>query len=176
MAKAIYSPENIGHYGLAFSHYTHFTSPIRRYPDLLVHRIIAKKLQGIQITDTDITFFKHIANRASENEVRAAEAERTSIKYKQVEYMQRHIGESFNATVSGVSEWGLYVEEVNTKSEGLIRLDSIQNDFFELDKKTYSIRGKKTKKTYALGDSVRVTLIRADIENNTLDFTLEQKS
>ncbi len=175
MAKATYNITNIGHFGLAFDFYTHFTSPIRRYPDLLVHRIIAKKIQGTQITDEDITFFKHIANKASEKEVRAAEAERTSIKYKQVEYMQHHIGESFDATVSGVSEWGLFVEEVHTKSEGLVRLDSLASDFFELDKKTYSIRGKKTGKTYSLGDPIKVKLIRADVENNNLDFTLAEE-
>lgn len=172
MAKATYDIKNIGHFGLGFDFYTHFTSPIRRYPDLLIHRILWKHLNNEPITGKDVEFFKATARKASEKEKNAAQAERESIKYKQVEYMQNHIGETFDATVSGVSDFGIFVEEVNTKSEGLVRLSNLGGDFFSLDKKTYCVIGRRTGKKYSLGDPIRVKLIGADTENNNLDFEL----
>ncbi len=172
MAKATYDIKNIGHFGLGFDFYTHFTSPIRRYPDLLIHRILWKHLSGEAITKKDIEFFKTISNRASEKEKNAAQAERDSIKYKQVEYMQHHIGEVFEATISGVSDFGIFVEEVETKSEGLVRISNLGNDFFSLDKKTYSVVGRNSKQKFSLGDPVKVKLVKADTENNNLDFEL----
>jgi ribonuclease R len=170
MSKAIYSTSNIGHFGLAFDFYTHFTSPIRRYPDLLVHRLLFRYLTNGKIEQDEIAKYQHMADESSEREIEAAEAERASIKYKQVEYMQEHVGEEFDATVSGVSEWGVYVEEVNTKAEGMVRLKDMTDDFYELDKKMYAIVGKSTGKKYSLGDKVRVKLTNADAERKVLDF------
>jgi ribonuclease R len=170
MSKAIYSTSNIGHFGLAFDFYTHFTSPIRRYPDLLVHRLLFRYLTNGKIESDEIAKYQNMADESSEREIEAAEAERASIKYKQVEYMQEHVGEEFDATVSGVSEWGVYVEEVNTKAEGMVRLKDMTDDFYELNKKMYAIIGKKTGKKYSLGDKVRVKLTNADAERKALDF------
>jgi ribonuclease R len=170
MSKAVYSTANIGHFGLAFEYYTHFTSPIRRYPDLLVHRLLYNFLTNGKIEQDAMVKYQRLSEEASERELDAAEAERASIKYKQVEYMQDHIGEEFDATVSGVSEWGVYVEEVNTKAEGLVRLRDMTDDFYELDKKNYAIVGKKSGKKYSLGSKVRVKLTASDPERKTLDF------
>jgi len=170
MSKAIYSTSNIGHFGLAFEYYTHFTSPIRRYPDLLVHRLLYRFLTHGQIQPNELAKYSTLAAEASERELDAAEAERSSIKYKQVEYMQGHVGEEFDATVSGVSEWGIYVEEVNTKAEGMVRLRDMTDDFYELKEKLYAIVGKNTGKKYTLGDKVRVKLTNCDPERKTLDF------
>ena len=170
MSKAIYSTSNIGHFGLAFEYYTHFTSPIRRYPDLMVHRLLARYLKKGQIEQDEIIKYQKLCDDSSEREMEAAEAERASIKYKQVEYMQEHIGEEFDAMVSGVSEWGIYVEEVNTKSEGMVKLRDMKDDYYELNEKLYAIVGKNTGKKYSLGDKVRVKLISADTERKTLDF------
>lgn len=171
MSKAIYSTTNIGHFGLAFEYYTHFTSPIRRYPDLMVHRLLERYLKKGQIEQDEIMKYQRLADDSSEREMEAAEAERASIKYKQVEYMQEHIGEEFDAIVSGVSEWGVYVEETYTKSEGMVKLRDMKDDFYELNEKLYAIVGKKTGKKYSLGDKVRVKLIASDPERKTLDFT-----
>ncbi|MEK7175794.1 MAG: ribonuclease R [Patescibacteria group bacterium] len=170
MSKAIYSTSNIGHFGLAFEYYTHFTSPIRRYPDLMVHRLLERYLKKGQIEQDEIIKYQKLCDDSSEREMEAAEAERTSIKYKQVEYMQEHIGEEFDAMVSGVSEWGIYVEEVNTKSEGMVKLRDMKDDYYELNEKLYAIVGKNTGKKYSLGDKVRVKLVSADPERKTLDF------
>lgn len=170
MSKAIYSTTNIGHFGLAFEYYTHFTSPIRRYPDLMVHRLLYRFLTHGQIEQDEIIKYQRLCDDSSERELEAAEAERASIKYKQVEYMQEHIGEEFDATVSGVSEWGVYVEEVNTKAEGMVRLRDMTDDFYELNEKLYAIVGQKTGKKYSLGDKVRVKLVASDPERKTLDF------
>lgn len=175
MSKAVYSTSNIGHFGLAFEYYTHFTSPIRRYPDLLVHRLLQRYLTGGKIEQDEIAKYQHLADESSEREMEAAEAERASIKYKQVEYMQEHVGEEFDATVSGVSEWGVYVEEVETKAEGMVRLKDMTDDFYELDEKNYAVVGKKSGKKYSLGDKVRVKLTAADPERKTLDFAFEQE-
>jgi len=172
MAKAIYSTRNIGHFGLAFEYYTHFTSPIRRYPDLLVHRLLENHLKGGKIEPDAFAKYEKIAVHASDREVKAAEAERASIKYKQVEYMQKHIGETFIGTISGVTEWGIYVEEDETKCEGMIRLRDLGNDFYNLDEKNYRIIGEKTGKKFTLGDKVKFTVLNADLDKKTLDYKL----
>ncbi|MEX2014301.1 MAG: RNB domain-containing ribonuclease, partial [Parcubacteria group bacterium] len=170
MSKAVYSTANIGHFGLAFEYYTHFTSPIRRYPDLMVHRLLLRFLIKGQIEQDEIIKYQRLSDESSERELEAAEAERASIKYKQVEYMQEHIGEEFDAIVSGVSEWGIYVEEVNTKAEGMVKLRDMKDDFYELNEKLYAIVGRNTGQKYSLGDKIRVRLVASDPERKTLDF------
>lgn len=172
MAKAIYSPDNIGHFGLAFTFYTHFTSPIRRYPDLVVHRVIQNHLTDAKISKDEFAKFKKIAENSSEREIKASEAERTSVKMKQVEYMSERIGKEFEGTISGVTEWGIYVEEINTRCEGMIKIRDIGNDYYTLDQKNYRIVGQKTKKTYSLGDKIKFKVKGADVEKKTLDYTL----
>jgi len=172
MSKAIYSTANIGHFGLGFEYYTHFTSPIRRYPDLMVHRLLLRFLTDGKIEQDEIIKYQRLCDDSSERELEAAEAERASIKYKQVEYMQERIGEEFDALVSGVSEWGIYVEEINTKAEGMVKLRNIKDDFYELNEKLYAIVGKRTGKKYSLGDKIRVKLAASDPERKTLDFQL----
>ncbi len=172
MSKAVYSTSNIGHFGLAFDFYTHFTSPIRRYPDLMVHRLLQRYLKQGQIEQNEIIKYQKLCDASSEREMEAAEAERASIKYKQVEYMESRVGQEFEATVSGVSEWGMFVEEVNTKAEGMIKLRDMKDDFYELSEKMYAIVGKSGKKKYSLGDKVKVKLVGADAERKTLDFVL----
>lgn len=170
MSKAIYSTSNIGHFGLAFKYYTHFTSPIRRYPDLLVHRLLLRFLKRGQIEQDEIIKYQKLSENSSIRELEAAKAERSSIKYKQVEYMQEHVGQEFDALISGVSEWGLYVEEIETKAEGMVRLRDMKDDFYEVNEKLYALVGKKTGKKYSLGDRVRVKLVASDFERKTLDF------
>lgn len=170
MAKAIYSTKNTGHFGLAFEYYTHFTSPIRRYPDLIVHRVLEKALRGEKINKNEFVKFQKITLEASEKEISVQEAERESIKYKQVEYMKDKVGEIFECTVSGVTDRGIYVEEPKTKSEGMIRLSSIKTDNFVLDQKNYCVVGQNTGKKYSLGDVVKVKLTNADLDRKTLDF------
>jgi len=172
MAKAIYSTKNIGHFGLAFEYYTHFTSPIRRYPDLLVHRILEKHLKNMPIAKDEMTQYEKIAVEASEKEVIVAEAERDSIKYKQVEFMQNKVGQDFDVVISGVTEWGMYVENSETKVEGLVRLKDLGDDFYKLDQKNYCIKGERTKKKFSLGDTLHVRLVSADLDRKTLDFKL----
>jgi len=172
MAKAIYSTKNIGHFGLAFKYYTHFTSPIRRYPDLMIHRILERYIKNEPVPKNEFTKFEKIANEASEKEVTIQEAERESIKYKQVEFMQDKIGQEFDVVISGVTEWGMYVENPETKVEGLVRIKDLSDDFYKLDQKNYCIRGERTKKKFSLGDSLRVQLTGADLDRKTLDFKL----
>jgi len=172
MAKAVYSTQNIGHFGLAFEFYTHFTSPIRRYPDLLVHRVLYNHLHTNKFSDTDIVKYQKIADQSTDREIAAAEAERASKKYKQVEYMSTRIGSEYDGIISGISDWGIYIEEAETKSEGMVKLRDLGNDFFTVDKKTYSITGQKTKKRYRLGDKVRFKVVAADLEKKTLDYKL----
>jgi ribonuclease R len=172
MAKAIYSTKNIGHFGLAFEFYSHFTSPIRRYPDTLVHRILAYHLDGRRIPDHEILEYELLCRKATEREIDASEAERESIKMKQVEFMQEQIGKSFDGTISGVTEWGIYVEEKLTGSEGMIKLRDLGDDYYTLDEKNYTVVGEKTKKKYRLGDAIRFKLLAADPEKKTLDFQL----
>ncbi len=172
MAKAIYSTKNIGHFGLAFKYYTHFTSPIRRYPDLLVHRLLLKHLRNEKIGPRETAFYERISVQSSEREGEAVKAERDSIKFKQVEYLQNKIGEEFDGIITGVTDWGVYVQEQNTLADGMVRLSTIKGDYFEHDPKNYQIKGKKTGKVYRLGDKVRVKLIRANRDERQLDFEL----
>ena len=172
MAKAIYSTKNIGHFGLSFTYYTHFTSPIRRYPDMLVHRILASHLDGHPLTNKEFGDLEKLCIAASGQEAKAVQAERDSIKYKLVEYMTGKVGQTFDALISGVTDWGLYVEDKATSAEGLVRVRSIGNDFYNYSAKEYALVGQKTQKKYALGDSVRVRLVAADLSARQLDFEL----
>lgn len=172
MAKAVYSTKNIGHFGLAFEYYTHFTSPIRRYPDLLVHRILDRYLNNRPLPKDELSKFEKISKEASEKEVVIQEAERESIKYKQVEYMVDKVGEEFDCTISGVTEWGMYVEDPETKAEGMVRLRDMGDDFYQLDAKNYAIVGERNKKKFSLGDKVKVKLLAADLDRKSLDFKL----
>ncbi len=172
MAKAIYSTKNIGHFGLAFEHYAHFTSPIRRYPDLLVHRILEKYLAGKKIDHKEIAFYEKCAVTSTEREIAASEAERESIKYKQVELMQNLVGEERDGVISGVTEWGLYIEDKETKSEGMCRLRDMKDDRYELDEKNYRVVGQTTKKIYTLGTEVRFKITGASLEQKSLDYSI----
>ncbi len=170
MAKACYSTENIGHYGLAFDFYTHFTSPIRRYPDTMVHRLLSRYLAGKDSADK--AYYETECQHASEREVIAADAERTSIKYKLVEYMQDKVGMEFDGRVSGVTEWGMYVEIEPSKVEGMVSLREIRSDFFEFDEEHYRLVGKRTHKVFRLGDRVRIRVKNANLEQRLLDYEL----
>lgn len=172
MAKAIYSLKNIGHFGLAFDYYTHFTSPIRRYPDTMVHRLLEQYLSGKDISRENFSKYEKLASQTTESEIRASEAERESIKLKQVEYMSQFIGKTFKGKISGVTEWGMYVEDVETKSEGMIALRNIKDDFYILDRKNYCLIGEKTKKKFSLGDIIEYRVSKADPEKRLLDFEL----
>lgn len=175
MAKALYSTHNEGHFGLAFDDYTHFTSPIRRYPDLIVHRILLDILTGKEITDEDVLFFEKMAEKSSNREVEAATAERDSVKLKQVEFMQNHIGETFEGIISNVAEFGLFIELKDSGAQGLIpikKMDEAAGDFFKFEEKKYQIVGEKTGKKYRLGDSIKVKVVEADIENKQLTLSL----
>jgi len=170
MAKAIYSTKNIGHYGLAFEHYTHFTSPIRRYADLMVHRLLEIYLAGKHATQEELHRYAGLSSYTNQMEQLAADAERASIKYKQVEYMTERVGMVFDGVISGVTEWGVYVEEKETKSEGMVRMRDLGNDFYVFDKKHYQIVGERTKKRYRLGDTVRVKVKRANMDQRQIDY------
>lgn len=172
MAKAVYATKNGGHFGLAFAFYTHFTSPIRRYPDLLVHRLVKHYTIGAPFTSEEKAELETLAIHSSEREQAATEAERDSIKLKQVEYMARHIGEEFDAVISGVSDRGLYVELEDSRAEGMIRVRDIGDDYFVYDEKRYRLVGERTKVSYALGDPIRVKLMDARIPERELEFAL----
>ena len=172
MAKAIYSTENIGHYGLAFQYYTHFTSPIRRYPDIVVHRLLNDFLIGKKIGKEKLSIYEKISTKSSEREKYASDAERASIKYKQVEYMSSHIGKTFKGIISGIKEWGLYVEEIETKCEGLVRTRDLEDDFYVFDEKKLELVGQRNKKRYRLGDEVKIKVKNVDLERKTIDYVL----
>ncbi|HTH93436.1 MAG TPA: ribonuclease R [Candidatus Paceibacterota bacterium] len=172
MAKAIYSTKNIGHYGLAFKYYTHFTSPIRRYPDLVVHRLLFEYLQHKHIPKELWHYYDEISSHSSQREKEAADAERASIKYKQVEYMSTRIGQTFDGVVTGVSRNGLFVEEKDTRCEGMVRLRDIGKDYYEYNEKTLSIVGRSTKKEYRIGDRIRFKVTAADLNKRLLDYVL----
>ncbi|MBI5405926.1 ribonuclease R [Candidatus Kaiserbacteria bacterium] len=170
MSKAVYATRNIGHFGLAFDYYTHFTSPIRRYPDLVAHRLIKAHAGGAPITSEEMREFDKLAFHASEREVAAADAERDSIKMKQVEFLAERIGEEFDAVISGVTDRGLYVEEQATHADGMVRIKDVGDDYFEYEEKQYRLVGRRTKKAYRLGDPIRVRLSAARIAEKELDF------
>ncbi|MBL7968193.1 MAG: ribonuclease R [Prolixibacteraceae bacterium] len=169
MAKAAYSTRNIGHYGLAFEYYTHFTSPIRRYPDVMVHRLLERYLDGGKTVNAQK--WEDMCKHSSEMENRAASAERSSIKYKQVEFMQDKVGQEFMGVISGVTDWGIYVELEN-KCEGMVPMNSLNDDFYIFDEKNYCLVGRHTHRKYQLGDEVKVEITRANLEKKQLDFRL----
>ena len=170
MQKAKYSTVNIGHYGLAFDYYTHFTSPIRRFPDMMVHRLLARYLAGGRTAMQ--TKYEDLCDHSSEMEQIAANAERASIKYKQVEFMSERMGQEFDGTISGVTEWGLYVEINENKCEGMIPLRELDDDYYDFDEKSYCLTGRRFHKKYSLGDPVRVMVTRANLERKQLNFAL----
>jgi ribonuclease R len=172
MDKASYQTTNKGHFGLAFEYYTHFTSPIRRYPDLLVHRLLYRHLNDQKIAQQEFNFYKTAADHASEREREVMDAERDSISYKRAEYMEKHIGEEFEAVISGISKHGFYVEEKKTLANGMVHVSNMGDDYFELDEERYAIVGKETGKEYTLGDEVKVKLTDVDIDNREIDFEL----
>ncbi len=170
MAKAVYSTDNIGHYGLAFKYYTHFTSPIRRYPDMMVHRLLTSYLSG-EIPGGKEKFEK-LSDHSSKMEKLAAEAERASIKYKQVEFMSDKLGRKYDGVISGVTEWGIYVEIVENQCEGMINIRELGDDYYEYDEDNYCLRGRSTGKVYTLGDKVRIEVVKADLQKKQLDFRM----
>ena len=172
MTKAIYSTKNIGHYGLAFRYYTHFTSPIRRYPDIMIHRLLANYLAGKKEKKEKLIEYEKMAAVASEQEKRASDAERASIKYKQAEYMSTRLGKTFEGIISGVTEWGLYVEEIETKCEGLVRTRDLKDDFYIFNEKKLELVGQKNKKRYRLGDKIKIKVKAVDLERKTIDYVL----
>ena len=170
MSKAIYSTSNIGHYGLSFNFYSHFTSPIRRYPDLVIHRLVSDFLLGENTYKKEKLDF--ICKHCSEMEKLASNAERNSIKFMQVKYLKKKIGEKFSGVITGVTDWGLYVELEENKCEGLVKINSIKSDYFSFDKKTHSLIGNSTNLKYQLGQKVDVKIMKADLEKKQLDFSL----
>ncbi len=170
MAKAVYSTTNIGHYGLAFDYYTHFTSPIRRYPDMMVHRLLQHYLDGGRSENKEV--YEELCDHSSAMEVRAAEAERASIKYKMVEFMGDKIGQEFDGTISGVTDWGLYVELKENHIEGMVALRDLSDDYYAFDPESYSVVGHARGRRFTLGDEVRIGIKRADLKRKQLDFEL----
>ena len=173
MQKARYSTHNIGHYGLAFEYYTHFTSPIRRFPDMMVHRLLTKYINGGRSVSE--AKYEDLCDHSSNMEQIAANAERASIKYKQVEFMSERLGQIYDGVISGVTEWGLYVELNENKCEGLVPIRDLDDDYYEFDEKNYCLRGRRKNKIYSLGDAITVRVARANLEKKQLDFELIEK-
>ena len=161
MAKAMYSSINVGHYGLAFDYYTHFTSPIRRYPDMMVHRLLDRYAEGGRSVNQDS--LEEDCKHTSSQEQLAAAAERASIKYKEVEFMGERLGGVYDGRISGVTEWGLYVELDETHCEGLISIRDLDDDFYEFDEKNFCLLGRRTHRKYQLGDKITIQVARADL-------------
>ena len=170
MAKAIYTTKSTSHYGLGFDYYTHFTSPIRRYPDMMVHRLLEHYLADGKSVSEEA--YEKMSVHTSQMEKRAADAERASVKYKQAEYLLDQIGTEYLGIISGVTEWGMYVEIEENKCEGMIRLRDLTDDFYALDEKNYAIIGQRKKKKYQLGDEVQVKVKNVDLTKRQIDFTL----
>ena len=173
MQKARYSVHNIGHYGLAFDYYTHFTSPIRRYPDLMVHRLLTRYIDEGRRSANEQKY-EELCEHSSAMEQLAASAERASIKYKQVEFMTERVGQVYDGVISGVTEWGLYVELNENKCEGMIPIRDLDDDYYEFDEKNYCLRGRRKNRIYSLGDAIHVRVARANLEKKQLDFALEE--
>lgn len=174
MSKASYTTDNIGHYGLAFDYYTHFTSPIRRYPDVMVHRLLHQYLNGAKSAPEDP--YEEKCKHSSEMEALAAQAERDSIKYMQIKFMQDHQDQEFTGVISGVTEWGIYVEIIENKCEGMVRIRDIKDDYYTFDEKQYALVGERRGKVYQLGDEVRVMVKNSDLVKRHLDFSLIGKA
>lgn len=170
MQKARYSTDNIGHYGLAFEYYTHFTSPIRRYPDTMVHRLLTRYQEGGRSATKDK--YEELCEHSSSMEQLAAAAERASIKYKQVEFMSGHLGQVYDGVISGVTEWGLYVELNENKCEGMIPMRDLDDDFYEFDEKNFRLIGRRHRHSYSLGDPITIKVARTNLEKKQLDFAL----
>ena len=173
MQKARYSTHNIGHYGLAFDYYTHFTSPIRRFPDMMVHRLLTRYLAGGRTVQE--AKYEELCDHSSEMEQIAANAERASVKYKQVEFMGERLGMEFDGVISGVTEWGLYVELNENKCEGMIPMRDLGDDYYDFDEKNYCLTGRRHHKKFSLGDPVTIKVARANLEKKQLDFALVEK-
>ncbi len=173
MAKAKYTTDAKGHFGLAFDHYTHFTSPIRRYPDMMVHRLLQHYLDdGKPVPKKE---YEEKCVHSSEREKRAADAERASIKYKQVEFMSLAEDKMYDGIITGVTDFGIFVEITETKCEGMVRLADMKDDFYELDEKNYRVIGRKRNKIYRLGDKTLVCIKKTDVDRRTIDLTFEEK-
>jgi ribonuclease R len=170
MAKAIYSTLNIGHYGLGFKFYTHFTSPIRRYPDLMVHRLLDLYLKGGNSVGQDE--YEKKCEYSSDMERKAVEAERASVKYKQAEYLLDKIGEEFYGLISGVSKWGIFVELIESKCEGMVRLKDLADDYYFLDEENYQVTGQRYGYQYKLGDKVKIRVKKIDLSRKEMDFQI----
>ena len=168
MAKAVYSTNNIGHYGLAFKYYTHFTSPIRRYPDMMVHRLLTAYLDKENPGSQEK--YEKLCDHSSKMERLANDAERASVKYKQVEFMSDKTGQVFDGVISGVTEWGIYVEIIENQCEGMVSVRDLTDDYYEYDEENYCIKGRITGKLYTLGDRVKVEVVKADMQKKQLDY------
>jgi ribonuclease R len=172
MMKAKYSVHNIGHYGLAFPYYTHFTSPIRRYPDTMVHRLLTRYQQGARSANSK--YYEELCQHSSDMEQLAQNAERDSIKYKMVEFMGEFVGEEFDAHISGIQSYGIYCEIDENHCEGMVPMRDLDDDYYDFDEKNYCLVGRRRHRKYQLGDPIRVKVARANVEKRQLDFTLAE--
>jgi ribonuclease R len=172
MAKAVYTTKNIGHYGLSFAYYSHFTSPIRRYPDLIVHRLLETYLNNGAPENSLSLGLEDDCKHCSEQERKAEAAERDSIKYKQVQFLQDRVGHEFTGVISGVTTFGFFVELIDNKCEGLVRISSLDDDHYTFDKDNFCLRGRRYKDTYNLGDKVDIVIKSADVIKKQLDFVI----